>query len=74
MPASDDEEEHNDSEMMYVTSMNWKTHGQTYHGYLDDVLFLNFGIEDAKTGSIDVIAADLLKGLGSCDVHTGSVL
>ncbi|KAJ9497740.1 hypothetical protein H2202_006773 [Exophiala xenobiotica] len=58
-------------EMFYVTSMNWKTPGQHYHGYLDDPLFLGFGIEDTRSGGIDALAADLLKDLGSCaDVGT----
>ncbi|KAJ9656058.1 hypothetical protein H2198_005218 [Neophaeococcomyces mojaviensis] len=53
-------------EMFYVTSMSWKTRGQKYHGYIDDVLFVAFGIEDEKTGGIDVVAGDLLHTLGTC--------
>ncbi|EON99942.1 hypothetical protein UCRPA7_4524 [Phaeoacremonium minimum UCRPA7] len=58
--------EHDLSEMYYVTSMSWKARGQKYHGYLDDVLFLAFGIEDRRTGGIDVTAAALLANLGRC--------
>ena len=54
------------SEMFYVTSMNWKSIGQKYHGYLDDTLLIAFGIEDQKAAGIDVIAADLLQDLGFC--------
>jgi hypothetical protein len=54
------------TEMFYITSMSWKTHGQKYHGYMDDVLFLAFGIEDAQTAGIDVVAGDLLLDLGLC--------
>jgi hypothetical protein len=54
------------SEMMYVTSISWKTHGQRYHGFVDDVLFLGFGIEDAATGLIDIRAGDLVDGIELC--------
>lgn len=54
------------SEMFYVTSMAWATHGQRYHGYLDDVLFISFGIEDKLTAAIDVYANDLFIDLGLC--------
>lgn len=54
------------TEMMYVTSISWKKHGQKYHGYADDVLFINFGIEDNKTAAIDVLAGDLFMELGAC--------
>ena len=37
-----------------------------YHGYLDDVLYIAFGIEDERTGGIDVRARDLLGNLGLC--------
>ncbi|KIV76833.1 hypothetical protein PV11_08692 [Exophiala sideris] len=56
----------NQSEMVYVTSISWKTHGQKYHGYIDDVMFINFGIEDSKTASIDVLAEDLVTNMGLC--------
>ena len=54
------------TEMFYVTSMSWKTQGLKYHGYLDDELFIAFGIEDAKTGGIDFVAGDLIEDLGLC--------
>jgi len=54
------------SEMFYITSMSWKSHGQRYHGYMDDELFLAFGIEDSKPGIIDVLATDLLQDMGYC--------
>ncbi|KAH0350729.1 hypothetical protein KCU83_g4768, partial [Aureobasidium melanogenum] len=54
------------TEMFYVTSISWKTHGQKYHGYLDDPLFLAFGIEDTRAGLIDILAADLFTNLGYC--------
>ena len=56
------------TEMFYVTSLSWKTHGQKYHGYIDDVVFIAFGIEDASTAGIDVVAGDLLKDLGFCSM------
>ncbi|KAI0879890.1 uncharacterized protein GGS22DRAFT_102809 [Annulohypoxylon maeteangense] len=52
--------------MFYVTSMSWKARGQKYHGYLDDILFLNFGIEDRHTAGIDILASDILSSLGFC--------
>ncbi|THW58191.1 hypothetical protein D6D19_10440 [Aureobasidium pullulans] len=54
------------TEMFYVTSISWKTHGQRFHGYLDDTLFLGFGIEDSRAGLIDVLAEDLFQDLGYC--------
>ncbi|KAI1102550.1 hypothetical protein F4804DRAFT_312861 [Jackrogersella minutella] len=54
------------SHMLYVTSVSWRTRGQRYHGYLDDVLFLGFGVEDRETAGIDILASDLLAGLGLC--------
>ena len=54
------------TEMFYVTSANWKARGVKYHGFLDDDLFLAFGIEDKQSGAIDVRAADLLVDLGLC--------
>jgi hypothetical protein len=54
------------TQMFYVTSISWKKHGQKYHGYIDDVMFVLFGIEDADTGGIDVTAGDMLEGLGLC--------
>lgn len=69
-PAEEKQEDegggHERSEMFYVTSLGWRGAKQRYHGYLDDVLFVGFGIEDKRTAAIDVTAADLLKGLGVC--------
>lgn len=53
-------------QMLYVTSMSWKDKEQRYHGYLDDVLFIAFGIEDEATAAIDVLAGDLMLDLGHC--------
>jgi hypothetical protein len=55
------------SEMFYITSMSWKSHQQKYHGYVDDVLFVAFGVEDTRAGVIDVKAEDLLQDLAFCD-------
>ncbi|KAK4946386.1 hypothetical protein LTR10_014584 [Elasticomyces elasticus] len=54
------------TELTYITSISWKSPGQRYHGYIDDSLFLSFGIEDARSAGIDVIAGTLLKDLGFC--------
>lgn len=56
----------NHTEMFYVTSMNWRSHVQKYHGYLDDIVFLGFGIEDSRPGIMDVEAGDLLQDLAYC--------
>lgn len=32
------------TEMVYVTSLSWKERGLKYHGHIDDVLFIGFGI------------------------------
>ncbi|CAI7619240.1 unnamed protein product [Penicillium pancosmium] len=53
-----------DSEMLYVTSISWKSQGRKYHGFIDDTLFLAFGREDSAAGGIDVTAKDLLAELG----------
>ncbi|RVX69774.1 hypothetical protein B0A52_06419 [Exophiala mesophila] len=58
----------NQTEMMYTTSIAWKTHGQKYHGYIDDQVFIGFGIEDKGTGGIDVPASALLSDYGLCSV------
>lgn len=55
------------TEMLYITSISWKSQGMRYHGYIDDILFLGFGIEDRDTGGIDVLAGDLLGNLGLCN-------
>ncbi|RMZ76612.1 hypothetical protein DV738_g4811, partial [Chaetothyriales sp. CBS 135597] len=57
----------NHSEFFYITSMSWKNHGQKYHGYIDDPLFLSFGIEDSKSGAIDIRAGDLLQDMAECE-------
>ena len=56
------------TESIYVTSMSWRNHKQRYHGYIDDVIFLAFGIEDARSGAIDVEAGTLLQDLAYCDM------
>ena len=61
---SDIPEDH--PERFYVTSMTWKSHGQKYHGHIDDVLFLGFGVEDSRAGAVDVLAGDLLQDLAFC--------
>ncbi|KAB8230367.1 uncharacterized protein BDW43DRAFT_285837 [Aspergillus alliaceus] len=60
----------NQTEMLYVTSISWKDHGNKYHGYIDDVIFLGFGCEDEDTGGVDVVAGDLVRDmeLGGCGV------
>jgi hypothetical protein len=54
------------SQMIYITSMSWKSHGLRYHGYMDDTLFLAFGIEDKEMGAIDVSVRDILDDLELC--------
>ncbi|ORY70892.1 uncharacterized protein BCR38DRAFT_384 [Pseudomassariella vexata] len=54
------------SQMFYVVSMSWKSRVQRYHGFLDDVLFLAFGVEDERSGGIDIVARDIFQGLGLC--------
>lgn len=63
----EDDTSWDETEMIYVTSISWKMAEQNYHGYLDDVMFLSFGIEDEQAGSIDVVAADVLQELYLCD-------
>ena len=58
--------EFGDSAMFYVVSIGWKSVTQKYHGFLDDELFVNFGIEDSTAGSIDVRASDLLRCIKKC--------
>lgn len=55
-----------ETEMFYITSINWMREGQRYHGYLDDTVLLGFGIEDEGAGVLDVRAGELLGGMGSC--------
>jgi hypothetical protein len=54
------------TELFYTTSMNWMNIGNHYHGYIDDPLLLGFGIEDTRSGGMDVLAGDLLQDLGYC--------
>jgi hypothetical protein len=54
------------TEMFYMTSISWRTHGQKYHGYIDDPLLLAFGIEDSRSAIMDVLAGDLLQDLAYC--------
>ena len=54
------------TEMFYVTSISWRTHGQMYHGYIDDPLFLAIGIEDTRSAIMDLLADDLLQDLALC--------
>lgn len=61
------------TEMFYVTSIAWKTKGLKYHGYVDDVMFLAFGIEDERAAGIDVQAGSVLANLGLCDDGEGFV-
>ncbi|KAI1610037.1 hypothetical protein EDD36DRAFT_62800 [Exophiala viscosa] len=57
----------NHDELFYMTSMSWANQNQTYHGYIDDPLLLAIGIEDVRSGGIDVLAGDLLQDLAFCD-------
>jgi hypothetical protein len=61
-----DKKKMDQTQFFYITSMSWKSQGQKYHGYIDDVLFLLFGVEDADTAGIDVAAGDILRGLDLC--------
>jgi hypothetical protein len=54
------------TEMFYVTSLSWRSSEQRYHGYVDDAVFVSFGIEDTRSGVTDVLAGDLLQDLGFC--------
>lgn len=59
-------EPQNTSQMMYITSVNWKQRGLNYTGYLDDEIMIAFGIEDKHAGGIDVTAEQLFKELHLC--------
>ena len=59
--------ERNTSDMFYVTSISWKSRERRYGGFLDDEVFIAFGIEDENAGGIDVLASELLGDLGLCD-------
>lgn len=63
-PESDIPRDH--TEMFYVTSISWRTHGQKYHGHVDDPLLMAFGIEDTRAAGIDILAGDLLQDLAFC--------
>ncbi|KAM7196626.1 hypothetical protein V8F33_006125 [Rhypophila sp. PSN 637] len=54
------------SDMFYVASVNWRDRGLGYHGFLDDVVFLGFGIEDHASGGMDLTMGELLSGIGLC--------
>lgn len=56
----------NHTEMFYITNISWKSSSQRYHGYIDDPMFVSFGIEDTKSGTVDVAAGDLLQHLAYC--------
>jgi len=47
--------------------MSWKKRGLTYYGYLEDELFLGFGVEDRKSAGIDIVAGDLISNLELCE-------
>ncbi|KAK4618114.1 hypothetical protein CLAFUR4_12174 [Fulvia fulva] len=57
---------HDQSEMVFTTSVSFMGRGRGYHGYLDDKVMISFGIEDQKSGGIDVVAEDLVKSLELC--------
>jgi hypothetical protein len=59
------------SEMFYVTSLNWRDKGRGYHGFLDDVVMLGFGVEDSRTAGMDVLAGSLVEALSFCDDGDG---
>lgn len=66
--ASKEKEKKRDGhEMLYVTSMSWKFHGQKHHGYIDDPILIGFGIDDARSAIIDIKAEDLIVDLAFCD-------
>ncbi|KAF2762326.1 hypothetical protein EJ05DRAFT_434542 [Pseudovirgaria hyperparasitica] len=60
--------EWNQTEMLYVTSMAWKEPGLRYHGFLDDIIWIGFGIEDNYTAAMDVKARDLFPDLQRCQL------
>ena len=63
----------NTTEMVYVTSINWKEKGRRYEGYLDDELFVGFGVNDRSSAVVDILAGDLLQYLEPCneiETHT----
>lgn len=62
------------TEMFYITSMSWKDQGVKYHGFLDDKLFIAFGIEDDHAAAMEVLASDLLSDLGFCGGPGGDLV
>ncbi|KAF2680066.1 hypothetical protein K458DRAFT_421872 [Lentithecium fluviatile CBS 122367] len=54
------------TEMLYVTSVNWKERAVRWRGFLDDVVMLGFGVEDERAAGLDVVVGELLGGLGLC--------
>ncbi|MCJ1444198.1 MAG: hypothetical protein MMC23_004699 [Stictis urceolatum] len=54
------------TELFYITSISWKKQGLKYHGFIDDELFLGFGVEDKRSAGIDIVAGDLFLDLGFC--------
>ncbi|KAL1872003.1 hypothetical protein VTK73DRAFT_1747 [Phialemonium thermophilum] len=61
-----------DGDMLYMVSMSWRDRTQRYHGFLDDVLFLSFGVDDKAAAGMDVRAEDVLAGLALCDEGTST--
>lgn len=55
------------SQMIFIVSLAWKAQGMKYHGYLDDELFISFGVEDQASGGIVVTAQELLVEMNYCD-------
>ncbi|BFZ53429.1 hypothetical protein PYCC9005_000452 [Savitreella phatthalungensis] len=55
------------SQMIFTTSLNWASRGQTYHGYLDDRVLIGFGVEDQASAGIDSTFGELLVDLATCD-------
>lgn len=54
------------TEMLYLTSINWKERGVNWRGNVDDIVIIGFGIEDERTGGVDVRVGDLLQDLSFC--------
>lgn len=67
----DDGPVRNATELFYVTAVAWRARGQRYHGFVDDVVFVAFGIEDRRSAGIDVLAGDLLGHMGLCGWDNG---
>jgi hypothetical protein len=55
------------SQMIFTTSISWKTPGKMYHGFLDDEVLIGFGVEDQASAGMDVVMGDLLADLETCD-------